>query len=95
MNDVRNIFGEIRNVKEVQFQTTGNKTIECIICVYVYICICMWIFRCVVRMCDQVNEDALYVICGTHGRVRMRNVKKLKRRDHMGGMGEDRRKNVK
>jgi hypothetical protein len=44
-------------------------------------------------MCDQVNEDEMYVICSMHGRIRMRNVKKIKGKDHMGGMseGEDRR----
>jgi hypothetical protein len=91
MNDIRNIFGETRNLKEVQFQTTRNKTIECIICIHVHIQICMWIVICVVRMCDQVNADEVYVICSMHGRIRMRNVKKLKGRDHMGSMGEDRR----
>jgi hypothetical protein len=49
----------------------------------------MWIFGCVVRMCDQVNEDEVYVICSMHGRIKMRNVKKIKGRDHMGDMGED------
>ena len=49
----------------------------------------MWIFRqCVLRMCVQVNED-VYVICSKNGRIRVRNVKKLKGRDHMVGMGED------
>jgi hypothetical protein len=57
MKDIRNIFGETRNLKEVQFQTTGNETIKDVICIYIYIHICMWIFGCVVRMCDQVNED--------------------------------------
>ena len=89
MNDIRNIFGETRNLKEVQFQTTGNETIEDVICIYIYLHICMWIFGCVVRMCDQVNEDEVYVICSMHGRIRMRNVKKIKGRDHMGGMDED------
>jgi len=91
MNDIRNIFGETRNLKEVQFQTTGNKTIECIICIYIHIQICMWIAVHVVRLCDQVNAHEVYVICSMHGRIRMRNVKKLKGRDYMGGMGEDRR----
>jgi hypothetical protein len=88
MNDIRNIFGETRNLKEVQFQTTGNENIEDVICIYIYICVCMWIFECVVRMCDQVNEGEMYVICSMHGRIRMRNVKKIKGRDHMGGMGK-------
>lgn len=90
MNDIRNIFGETRNLKEVQFQTAGNETTE-VMCIYIYIRICMWIFGCVVRMCDQVNEEEVYVICSMHGGIRMRNVKKIKGRDHMGGMGEDRR----
>ena len=43
------------------------------------------------RMCVQVNEDEVYVICRMHGGIRMRNVKKIKGIDHLGGMGEDRR----
>jgi hypothetical protein len=27
--------------------------------------------------------------CSVYGRIRVRNVNKLKARDHMGGMGED------
>lgn len=43
------------------------------------------------RMFDQVNEEEVYVICSMHEGIRMRNVKKIKGRDHMGGMGEDQR----
>jgi len=35
MYDIRNIFGETRNLKEVQFQTTGNETTEDVICIYI------------------------------------------------------------
>jgi hypothetical protein len=35
MTDI-NIYGETRNVKEVQFQTTGNETVKDIICIHMY-----------------------------------------------------------